>query len=949
MSNDFKPFPNLRNLQKTLALAPSTWGGGLLLCLKLLLWTAISPTDAHAQCSPPFEFVVERVEPTDMASNTPSPADPGPFNGYYRVKLRSLVGNLPQTYDFNYLAFGATVTGSDFSVLIDEALSSNAMSNTGYQQFLTLDDATGEIDWQVGTALSSGCSGEGASNTLQFPANTTEVVLFTVAVTGAPGETATLTKASGTFQDCPSDCEGSVQISGNPATGWETITFPAFGGCMPEITVSYAYETAPLSWVTVSLNNLVPGEIHKKINLSIHFVPSMNGIANMDFIMYGISGGPAWAIMRKVKNADGSFDFFLSSATPWQVPSGSSSVRVAGMELRGQYNLSQGGEVLCSLVGGQIIKNVPGVPPQVVCALTGTNQTVVIPGTNTCPNNITMVNSVWTDPQTCKQGIAFHFTTENGLPVSVNKAVFELRFVTSANNIADAPTYEGIPACPTCEMVPTLTGGGHYYLFEYVWEPGVRWDIENGAEMVFPFDIVDGCVEYFVFKAEVTLADGTLCAIDFQPNLSQGVWPLCAERVGVSVLYETLVPSQPEIPFVLKSINTPTYSMSSLIIDCEFDHTLCPDPSKAPFAATVPLRTDNPLCGVSTFDLYLISRHILGVELLNSPYKMIAADGAGNGNVTSFDILELRKQILGISNIPVSWRYFGDNYAFSNPANPFANGTLYTAGISDTEPVSSQSNIANFIAVKIGDVNYTCGCIAGNKPSDKVADRFKLQFQSAQKRGSIGSQFVPVILRSNVGVEALQAGFKFDPALFRVKNILPNQGAGIGQECLGTTKLGEGEIRFAWAQLDGETVLNPGTLLFTLEVEPVGRRRNFDGSAFQISDETLESVAYEADGTEHPLVADWEAASSRSAQAASMFVSPNPLRDGLRVVLQSEQADRMNARLLDTNGRSVQLGSFSVRPGENVLELPAQDLAPGVYSLLVQSEHTLLTERVVKL
>ncbi len=43
----------------------------------------------------------------------------------------------------------------------------------------------------------------------------------------------------------------------------------------------------------------------------------------------------------------------------------------------------------------------------------------------------------------------------------------------------------------------------------------------------------------------------------------------------------------------------------------------------------------NPLNGVSTFDLVLISKHILGVQTLNSPYKMIAADVNSSTTITT--------------------------------------------------------------------------------------------------------------------------------------------------------------------------------------------------------------------------------------------------------------------------------------------------------------------------
>jgi len=63
-----------------------------------------------------------------------------------------------------------------------------------------------------------------------------------------------------------------------------------------------------------------------------------------------------------------------------------------------------------------------------------------------------------------------------------------------------------------------------------------------------------------------------------------------------------------------------------------------------------PKKDNNYLNGVSTFDLVLISRHILGMQNLNSPYKLIAADVNNSGSITTFDIVHLRKLVLQISD-----------------------------------------------------------------------------------------------------------------------------------------------------------------------------------------------------------------------------------------------------------------------------------------------------------
>ena len=118
-----------------------------------------------------------------------------------------------------------------------------------------------------------------------------------------------------------------------------------------------------------------------------------------------------------------------------------------------------------------------------------------------------------------------------------------------------------------------------------------------------------------------------------------------------------------------------------------------------------PTKDNNPLNGVSTYDLVLISRHILGLEPLNSPYKMIAADANKSGSITTFDIVELRKLILGIyQELPnnTSWRFVDKAFQFPNLNNPFQ--TVFPENISRAN-VQADEMQDDFVAVKIGDVN----------------------------------------------------------------------------------------------------------------------------------------------------------------------------------------------------------------------------------------------------
>ncbi|MBL7810461.1 MAG: T9SS type A sorting domain-containing protein, partial [Saprospiraceae bacterium] len=119
----------------------------------------------------------------------------------------------------------------------------------------------------------------------------------------------------------------------------------------------------------------------------------------------------------------------------------------------------------------------------------------------------------------------------------------------------------------------------------------------------------------------------------------------------------------------------------------------------------VPEKDDNPLNGVTTYDLVLISKHILGLEPLNSPYKMIAADANKSGSITTFDIVEIRKMILGIYNeLPAntSWRFVDKDYVFPNALNPFQEQFPETKTVQDMQLHNLEDD---FVGVKIGDVN----------------------------------------------------------------------------------------------------------------------------------------------------------------------------------------------------------------------------------------------------
>jgi len=109
--------------------------------------------------------------------------------------------------------------------------------------------------------------------------------------------------------------------------------------------------------------------------------------------------------------------------------------------------------------------------------------------------------------------------------------------------------------------------------------------------------------------------------------------------------------------------------------------------------------------GVSTYDLLLISKHILGITPFDSPYKMIAADVNNSGSITTLDIVEASKMILGIYEAfpdNTAWRFIDKAFVFPNTLNPFST-TFPEYKTLENMQASQMSD--DFVGVKIGDVN----------------------------------------------------------------------------------------------------------------------------------------------------------------------------------------------------------------------------------------------------
>ncbi|HOY06878.1 MAG TPA: T9SS type A sorting domain-containing protein [Saprospiraceae bacterium] len=319
-----------------------------------------------------------------------------------------------------------------------------------------------------------------------------------------------------------------------------------------------------------------------------------------------------------------------------------------------------------------------------------------------------------------------------------------------------------------------------------------------------------------------------------------------------------------------------------------------------------PTKDDNPLNGVSTYDLVLINKHILGLEPLPTPYKMIAADANRSGSITTFDIVEFRKMILGIyDELPnnTSWRFVDKDYVFPNPANPFQ--TLFPENIS-TQDVQADHLSDDFVGVKIGDVN---GTVIANS------------LQSADERSS-GTMLFDVEDRAVKAGETFTVNFKGDQRVQGYQFTMNLNGLSV------VNIAGAGEIKAANFGVfdDAITTSVDGTdneFSVTFRAAKAGQLSNMLG----VSSRITKAEAYSLANNRMDVAFRFGSPAGTTTVGVGFELyqnEPNPFVNKTFIGFHLPEAAEATLRIFDETGRLVFMQSGAFAKGYNTISIDRQ-------------------------
>ena len=330
--------------------------------------------------------------------------------------------------------------------------------------------------------------------------------------------------------------------------------------------------------------------------------------------------------------------------------------------------------------------------------------------------------------------------------------------------------------------------------------------------------------------------------------------------------------------------------------------------------------------GVSTFDLVLIQKHVLGDQLLTSPYRIIAADVNNSHTITTIDLIQVRKLILGLEDrfktVP-SWKFVDASHKFSTPGNPWQAEMPEVVKVKD---LKGKVNV-DFMAIKMGDVNGNAKPNASfTGQSELRSDRvFNIQ---AEKLGhpapgfKAGESVVLALKAKDLAtIQGYQFTLNFDPQLLELENL---EYHAIKAEHLGVFAK-EGNITVSW----NEKGFAPGAEQTLLVLQFKTKAAGVLHEVLKLNSRRTAAEAYTLDDEAIGIQLDWGNVKATPTVALLHQNAPNPFQDETLIEFSLPEATNATLSIRDVAGRLLWTTSSWFAKGDNRVPIKANALKGG--------------------
>ncbi|MFK7980282.1 MAG: T9SS type A sorting domain-containing protein [Saprospiraceae bacterium] len=327
-------------------------------------------------------------------------------------------------------------------------------------------------------------------------------------------------------------------------------------------------------------------------------------------------------------------------------------------------------------------------------------------------------------------------------------------------------------------------------------------------------------------------------------------------------------------------------------------------------------KTTNAVNGVTTLDIVLVSKQILGIETFTTNHQQIAADVNRSGAVTTFDIVQMRQLILGIN----------DNFA-NAPSWIFEPSEIAISSLSELGNLS-------FTGIKIGDLNGSAnpnGLLALEERNSQAV--FTLSARNQEFKA--GETVLLTLNATDLSkIQGYQFSLGFDPTVLTLNGITESDLHQLYGGYFNLRFQEEGMLSTSWDKQKDQI----DKLRFTL---PFKAKKA--GVLSEVIDLNSTLTRMEAFDLKEELLAinlTFEPANTKMENDISLF--PNPTRNESTLKLNLEKTENIEIIILNIAGQIIDQSIHQVLEGEQLLKLSTAHLPTGVYTVTINCREKII-------
>ena len=333
-----------------------------------------------------------------------------------------------------------------------------------------------------------------------------------------------------------------------------------------------------------------------------------------------------------------------------------------------------------------------------------------------------------------------------------------------------------------------------------------------------------------------------------------------------------------------------------------------------------PGKEDAALNGVSTLDILLIQKHILDIERLDSPYKIIAADVNRSNTITAVDLIEIRKLVLGLYSdwqTTEPWVFVPDSHVFADVENPwnFPETVVYNS-------LYVSHDQANFFGIKMGDVNGNAAInFTNQKTENRSGQAFRIGANNVDFKAGQDLRVAFNAIEDN-NIDGLQFTIEFDASAMTYEGqeagLLALAGYNIGLQ-----NADEGIITVSYDDIKGIAV-GAGVELFALNFKT--KLEDKVENVVSINSAITKAEAYTTEGEIQDIVLQTSGSLVQNGSFELFQNQPNPFNNSTEIGFFLPEAGAATLDVMSADGKVIFSKAGSFEKGVNSIIFDATNL-----------------------